>query len=113
MLSTSFSTSFGSSLSSSASAFVCDYAQLYELPLKQPPSLPSLPRPSPGHSPGPNLQGSWLDIDSDTEDCSPARRKSSGSSMKEAHLRNPLAGIRELTHRSSVHLRKLTAKKSQ
>ncbi|KAJ2777122.1 hypothetical protein H4R18_005320 [Coemansia javaensis] len=74
--------------------------------------LPGIARFSPGH----NLEGSWLDLDSDDDDDAPRRaatlarapRKNSGSSVKE--LRSTLSGIRELTHRGSMHIRKLTVK---
>ncbi|KAJ2792160.1 hypothetical protein H4R20_006777 [Coemansia guatemalensis] len=69
-----------------------------------------------------NLQGSWLDLESDDEDNNTRRtaimprirlrRKSSGS-VKEslaAFSHNPLANFRELTHRGSVHIRKLTGR---
>ncbi|KAJ2763106.1 hypothetical protein IWQ56_004904 [Coemansia nantahalensis] len=81
--------------------------------LEQAAFLPGIAR----FSPGPNFQGSWLDLESDDEDgftrratLVRTRRKNSGSSMKEASSRSPLAGFRELTHRSSMHLRKLTVK---
>ncbi|KAJ2858913.1 hypothetical protein GGH94_006376 [Coemansia aciculifera] len=69
-----------------------------------------------------NLEGSWLDLESDTECDSGAtdsyslmrmRRKSSGASSKGSSNggRNALtANLKELTRRSSMHLRKLTAK---
>ncbi|KAJ2419137.1 hypothetical protein GGF41_004756 [Coemansia sp. RSA 2531] len=66
-----------------------------------------------------NLEGSWLDLESDTEgDATDSyslrmRRKSSGASSKVSTNvgRNALtANLKELTRRSSMHLRKLTAK---
>ncbi|KAJ1996981.1 hypothetical protein GGI04_005133 [Coemansia thaxteri] len=66
-----------------------------------------------------NLEGSWLDLESDAEDDADAyslmrmRRKSSGASAKSSagsSGRAALANFRELTRRSSMHLRKLTGK---
>ncbi|KAJ1905141.1 hypothetical protein GGH13_009764 [Coemansia sp. S155-1] len=66
-----------------------------------------------------NLEGSWLDLESDNEDDSAdsyslrMRRKSSGASSKVSTNvgRNVLtANLKELSRRSSMHLRKLTAK---
>ncbi|KAJ2504086.1 hypothetical protein IWW47_002691 [Coemansia sp. RSA 2052] len=69
-----------------------------------------------------NLQGSWLDLESDTEcdndtySLMRMRRKSSGASSKGSGGsinggRSVLAAnLKELTRRSSMHLRKLTAK---
>ncbi|KAJ2744935.1 hypothetical protein GGI20_002585 [Coemansia sp. BCRC 34301] len=70
-----------------------------------------------------NLEGSWLDLESDTEcDSNDSyslmrmRRKSSGASSKASGSvhgagRNVLAAnFKELTRRSSMHLRKLTGK---
>ncbi|KAJ2727427.1 hypothetical protein IW152_006153 [Coemansia sp. BCRC 34962] len=64
-----------------------------------------------------NLEGSWLDLESDAEgddsySLMRMRRKSSGASSKgSASGRNALAAnLKELTRRSSMHLRKLTAK---
>ncbi|KAJ1906537.1 hypothetical protein LPJ71_004270 [Coemansia sp. S17] len=67
-----------------------------------------------------NLEGSWLDLESDTEgDATDSyslmrmRRKSSGASSKGSTnvSRNALAAnLKELSRRSSMHLRKLTAK---
>ncbi|KAJ2701036.1 hypothetical protein H4R19_005437 [Coemansia spiralis] len=105
-----------SGASSSSSLHSGEFPQLPLSPTtpEQTAFLPGIAR----FSPGPNFQGSWLDLESDDEDGTTTRRatlvrtrrKSSGSSMKEAHSRNPLAGFRELTHRSSMHLRKLTVK---
>ncbi|KAJ2249759.1 hypothetical protein IW139_002276 [Coemansia sp. RSA 353] len=67
-----------------------------------------------------NLEGSWLDLESDDEDSytrrSPLRmrRKNSGASAKDAAIaRSPMANIRELTHRSTLRIRKLTDKMSR
>ncbi|KAJ1852176.1 hypothetical protein IWW56_003949 [Coemansia sp. RSA 2131] len=63
-----------------------------------------------------NLAGSWLDLESDDEDSSlrttlRMRRKNSGASAKDATIaRSPMANIRELTHRSTLRIRKLTDK---
>ncbi|KAJ2889070.1 hypothetical protein IWW38_004839 [Coemansia aciculifera] len=70
-----------------------------------------------------NLEGSWLDLESDAEcDSSDTyslmrmRRKSSGASSKgssSVHAGGRIAlaaNLKELTRRSSMHLRKLTAK---
>ncbi|KAJ2654650.1 hypothetical protein IW148_006308 [Coemansia sp. RSA 1199] len=63
-----------------------------------------------------NLEGSWLDLESDDEDSSlrttlRMRRKNSGASAKDATIaRSPMANIRELTHRSTLRIRKLTDK---
>ncbi|KAJ2022804.1 hypothetical protein GGI06_001665 [Coemansia sp. S85] len=64
-----------------------------------------------------NLEGSWLDLESDAEgddsySLMRMRRKSSGASSKaSANGRNALtANLKELTRRSSMHLRKLTGK---
>ncbi|KAJ2689878.1 hypothetical protein H4R19_006465 [Coemansia spiralis] len=116
----SFSTSFSSSISSassSASLYPSDFSQLCTSPHEHSAFLPSLR----SLSPGPNFQGSWLDIDSDNEDDAAARRgkpprlnrKGSGTSLKDAYPRHPLATIRELTRRGSMHLRRLSIKKSQ
>ncbi|KAJ2607632.1 hypothetical protein H4S08_004758 [Coemansia sp. RSA 1365] len=65
-----------------------------------------------------NLQGSWLDLESDDENTTRnltsrmhMRRKSSGASIKETlSAYNPLANFRELKHRGSAHIRKLAGK---
>ncbi|KAJ2311790.1 hypothetical protein H4S01_006046 [Coemansia sp. RSA 2610] len=59
---------------------------------------------------GVNLAGSWLDLESDSEDPAPrllVRRKNSAASAKE---RSALANIRELKHRSTLRIRRLTDK---
>ncbi|KAJ1718179.1 hypothetical protein LPJ61_006775, partial [Coemansia biformis] len=106
-----------SGASSASSLHSGEFPQLPLSPttLEQAAFLPGIAR----LSPSPNFEGSWLDIETDDEDDTFTRRstlvrtprKNSGSSMKDpSHSRNPLAGIRELTHRSSMHLRKLTVK---
>ncbi|KAI8317991.1 hypothetical protein GQ54DRAFT_314916 [Martensiomyces pterosporus] len=60
-----------------------------------------------------NLEGSWLDLESDDDDdYSPRmRRKNSAASSKGSGSgKATLANIKELTRRSSMHLRKLTNK---
>ncbi|KAJ2781306.1 hypothetical protein GGI15_003250 [Coemansia interrupta] len=70
-----------------------------------------------------NFEGSWLDIESDSDDEKGAssifrgrrshnRRKSSGSSVKGTHGSGLGANLKEMTRRSSMHFRKLTSKMS-
>ncbi|KAJ2607859.1 hypothetical protein H4S08_004673 [Coemansia sp. RSA 1365] len=72
--------------------------------------------PSPSHTPGPNFEGSWLDIGSDDEEDSISRhitlvrmrRKNSDASTKNStpsSYRNPLASFRD-----TFHLRRLTGR---
>ncbi|KAJ1862003.1 hypothetical protein LPJ73_000880 [Coemansia sp. RSA 2703] len=74
-------------------------------------------------SPRINFEGSWLDIETDSEDEKGAssifrgrrshnRRKSSGSSVKGTHGSGLGANLKEMTRRSSMHFRKLTSKMS-
>ncbi|KAJ2607633.1 hypothetical protein H4S08_004759 [Coemansia sp. RSA 1365] len=71
---------------------------------------------SPTHTPGPNFEGSWLDITSDDEEDSVSRhiplvrmrRKSSDTSAKNVaspSSRNPLSSLRD-----TFHLRRLTGR---
>ncbi|KAJ1945713.1 hypothetical protein EC988_005694, partial [Linderina pennispora] len=57
-----------------------------------------------------NLEGSWLDLDSDDEDDSSPRMRRKNSASSGKGPKSTLAGIKELTRRSSMHLRKLTNK---
>ncbi|PIA13305.1 hypothetical protein COEREDRAFT_83552 [Coemansia reversa NRRL 1564] len=106
--------------SSSASLVASEFAKMPESPTTsdQTPYLPNYM-----YHPGTriNLQGSWLDLESDDElDTTRTgisrmhmRRKSSGASIKEtlsAFSYNPLVNFRELTHRGSAHIRKLAGK---
>ncbi|KAJ2790314.1 hypothetical protein H4R20_007033 [Coemansia guatemalensis] len=109
--------SLSSNASSSASLFAGEFPQMPVSPTT-PDQGPFAGNSIPRFASRVNLQGSWLDLESDDEDPSSrrtttlvrSRRKNSGASAKDSSSRNPLANFRELTHRGSVHIRRLTGK---
>ncbi|KAJ2354839.1 hypothetical protein GGF43_003032 [Coemansia sp. RSA 2618] len=107
-----------SNVSSSSSLFQGDYSHAPASPTT-PDHLAFAHNGLPRSSSRINLEGSWLSLESDDEDDYPRRnplrmrRKNSAASAKgaaEAAARSPLANIRELKHRSTLRIRRLTDK---